>query len=151
METFKRLIRMEGLNAAYLALEENKKKVLQKAGLTLVSFEKLSRQVENNDREFIGACKALMAEAEVGARMGNSIGASLGQSSETQAEWILRILQEAGGRIFGPDLYDRWEREGGKRKCIQTTVSNLIRRNRIRKGPWQGKEGRYGSLLELVT
>jgi len=63
-------------------------------------------------------------------------------------DMVISTLEEQGGEMRSPDLYDLAEAKGRQRTTVYVAVSKLIKEGRIRKGPLPDT-GR-GSLLTLT-
>jgi len=150
MNDFRELIRTKGLDAAAAERDRIQASVLGEAGLTIELFHELDNRLRAIDNDYREACRSALSMARANGSF-NSAKTALTppHADETHNEWILRQLKSAGGRVYGPDLYDEWENAGGSRRSIQTTVSVLIGTGRVRKGPRETRGRRWGSWLEL--
>jgi len=148
MSTYEDLIRTQGLEAASREQDARKRAALKETGLNLSQFTQLVKRIARIDEEFRRACTNVLQMSRTQPPSLSILETT--PQDETQADWVLRILQEGGGEIYGPQVYDLWEQGGGNRRAIQTTVSKLIRSRKIRKSRKQVCRGRQrGSVLYL--
>lgn len=146
---FWEIIRNKGLNAAEKERDVLKETILKKAGLGLDEFKRLSEKIESINAEFNEACRQLLGITSVSASPATTLDFSPHPAS-TQADWVIDIITRNGGKMYGPDLYDMWERTGGNRGSILTVVSKLIDEGKLDKSNKQEVRGRQrGSHLSI--
>jgi hypothetical protein len=66
-------------------------------------------------------------------------------------DWVIDQLRQSGGRAYGPDVYDKAERQGRERDSIYSAVSKLIKQGAVIKGAWENRPPQHGSWLHLPS
>ena len=121
-------------------------KIILEEGMVAAKAER-DRIVRAIDQGLAEACRGAAETAGIAlAESKHSAEAPHGRLSVR--EMVISALEDQGGEMRSPDLYDLTESEGKPRTTVYVAVSKLIAEGRIKKGPLPNT-GR-GSLLTLV-
>ncbi|HUW56372.1 MAG TPA: hypothetical protein VMZ92_07025 [Planctomycetota bacterium] len=121
-------------------------KIILEKGMVAAKAER-DRIVRAVDEGLSAACRGAAETAGIATAEGGRT-AEASRRRPSVREMVILALEDQGGEMRSPDLYDLAETEGRQRTTVYVAVSKLIKEGRIRKGalPDTGR----GSLLTLV-